>query len=71
MSFVDKLRFIIKQNLKDIRRHFCHYCQSVISVYLVILAILVSVTLIEKCPMIFMKLSERVAGQYDGIVYSS
>ena len=62
-----KFRFFIKQSFKDIWRHKCQFCLSFCSVFVVVLSILVVVSITELGPIIFLRLSEKSVGQYDGV----
>jgi hypothetical protein len=66
-----KFRFFLKQTTKDIWRHKCQFCLSFCSVFVVVLSILVVVSITKKGPIIFLRLSEKTVGEYDGIYSSS
>ena len=66
-----KFRFFIKQSCKDIYRHKCQFCLSFCSVFVVVLSILTVVSITELGPIIFLRLSEKSVGEYDGIFASS
>lgn len=63
------LGFFFKHSYRDVGRKKCHFCLSFCSVLIVVTAALVINTIVEKGPIIFLKLSEGEVGQYDGIVY--
>ena len=65
-----KFRFFIKQAWKDIGRHKCQFCLSFCSVFVVVLSVLVVVSITELGPIIFLRLSEKSNGDYDGILSS-
>jgi len=52
-----------------VQRKWFHFCLSFSSVLVVVWAALVINTLVEKGPIIFLKLAEGNQGQYDGIIY--
>lgn len=66
---VSTASFFIKHSYRDVCRKCCHFCLSFASVYIVVWAALVINTVVEKGPVIFLKLAEADNGQYDGIVY--
>ena len=65
-----KLRFFMKQSCKDIGRHKCQFCLSFCSVFVVVLSILIVVSITQKGPIIFLRLSEKQVGEYDAIFSS-
>lgn len=70
LSCCGKLCFFIKQTCKDIKRHKCQFCLSFCSVFVVVLSILIVVSITQKGPIIFLRLSEKITGAYDGIYTS-
>lgn len=68
-SVLSTIGFFFKHSYRDIGRKCCHFCLSFCSVLIVVWAALVINTIVEKGPVIFLKLSEAEVGQYDGIVY--
>ena len=63
-----KLRFFLKQTMKDIKRHKCQFCLSFCSVYMVVLSVLIVVSITEKGPLVFFNLAETYHGQWDSFV---
>ena len=51
-----KMRFFIKQSIKDIKRNKCQFCLSFCSVCVVVLSILVVVSITSLGPIIFFSL---------------
>lgn len=70
MTCWQKFRFFVKQSLKDIKRHKCQFCLSFCSVFVVVLSILVVSSIVEKGPIIFLRLAEKTVGEYDGMFMS-
>jgi len=68
-SIGSSLSFFIKHSYRDIGRRKCHFCLSFCSVFIVVWSALVINTLVERGPIVFLKLAESLQGQYDGIVY--
>jgi len=62
-----KFRFFLKQSCKDICRHKCQFCLSFCSVFVVVLSVLVVNSITKKGPIIFLSLSEKSVGQFDGV----
>lgn len=48
-------------------RNKCHFCLAFCSVFVVVLSTLVINTVIEKGPLVFLSLGERVDGEIDAI----
>ena len=61
--------FFVKHSFRDIGRKKFHFGLSFCSVFVVVFSALIINTLIEKGPIIFLKLAEADFGQYDGIIY--
>ena len=70
MSCWQKFRLFMKQTCKDICRHKCQFCLSFCSVFVVVLSILIVVSITEKGPTIFLRLSEKTTGEYDAIFFN-
>ena len=62
-------KFFLKHSYRDIKRRRCHFCLSFCSVLIVVWSALVINTLVEKGPVIFLKIAEGDEGQYDGLIY--
>ena len=63
------MKFFCKHSYRDVRRRKCHFCLSFCSVLIVVWSALVINTLVEKGPVIFLKIAEGDEGQYDGLIY--
>ena len=70
LSCCQKFRLFTKQTCKDICRHKCQFCLSFCSVFVVVLSILIVVSITEKGPTIFLRLSEKTTGSYDAFFYN-
>jgi hypothetical protein len=68
-SITSSLSFFLKHSYRDVGRRRFHFCLSFCSVFVVVWSALVINTLVEKGPIVFLKLAEGIQGQYDGIVY--
>lgn len=70
-SQASTLNFFLKHSYRDASRKKFHFALSFCSVYIVVWSALVINTLVDKGPIIFLKLAEGSEGQYDGIIYPS
>jgi hypothetical protein len=61
----------MKHSYRDASRKKFHFSLSFCSVFVVVWSALVINTLVDKGPIIFLKLAEGEEGQYDGIIYPS
>lgn len=61
--------FFTKHSYRDVSRKKFHFVLSFCSVFIVVWSALVINTIVEKGPIIFLKLAEGEEGQYDGIIY--
>ena len=52
------------------KRHKCQFALSFCSVFVVVLSILCVVSITELGPIIFLRLSEKSTGEYDGMFTS-
>jgi len=68
-SIMSSSKFFFKHSFRDINRRKFHFCLSFCSVFIVVWSALVINTLVEKGPVIFLKMAEGIQGQYDGIIY--
>ena len=68
-SAVSSSKFMMKHSYRDVGRKKFHFCLSFCSVFVVVWSALVINTIVEKGPIIFLKLAEGDEGQYDGIIY--
>ena len=62
-------KLFMSHSYRDVQRKKFHFCLSFCSVFIVVWSALVINTIVEKGPIIFLKLAEGEEGQYDGIVY--
>lgn len=67
-SVGSSLSFFLKHSYRDVGRRRFHFCLSFCSVFIVVWSALVINTLVEKGPIVFLKLAEGLQGQYDGII---
>lgn len=70
-GYCSTFRFFVKQSFKDVRRHKCQFCLGFCSVFVVVLMTLIINTLIDKGPIIFLRLAEGSVGETDAIIESS
>ena len=70
LSCWQKFRLFLKQTCKDVCRHKCQFCLSFCSVFVVVLSILIVVSITQKGPTIFLRLSEKMTGEYDAQFYN-
>jgi len=68
-SQASSLGFFMRHSYRDVKRKWVHFCLSFCSVFIVVWSAIVINTLVEKGPIIFLKLAEGQKGQYDGIIY--
>ena len=61
--------FFVKHSYRDIGRKKFHFTLSFCSVFVVVFSALIINTVIDKGPIIFLKLAEAEVGQFDGILY--
>ena len=59
-------RFFLKHSWRDVTRRKCHFGLAFCSVFVVVLSTLVVNTVIEKGPIIFLKLAQADTGEFDG-----
>ena len=70
-SHTSTASFFLKHSYRDAGRKKFHFALSFCSVFVVVWSALVINTLVDKGPIIFLKLAEGTEGQYDGIIYPS
>jgi ABC-type antimicrobial peptide transport system permease subunit len=63
-----KTSYYLKSSFKDIWRHKVHFCISTLSIFIVVLMALVIYSIIDKAPVIFLRLSEKNSGEIDAIL---
>ena len=68
VSLRETINFSIRHSLKDIKRRKFHFILAFSSVFLVVLFSLVINTVVEKGPIIFLRLAEGYHGEIDGVV---
>lgn len=61
-SCISSVKFFCKHSYRDVERRKCHFCLSFCSVFIVVWAALIINTIVEKGPVIFLKLAEGEAG---------
>lgn len=61
--------FLLMHQVRDATRSRFHTGVSMMAVFMVVLSSLLTTTLVSHAPTIFLKLSEREIGQFDGVVY--
>lgn len=67
-SLSSSLPFFIRHSLRDIGRRKFHYSLAFCSVFIVVLSTLVINTVVEKGPIIFLRLAEQSHGEIDGFL---
>ena len=60
---------MLKHSYRDVHRKKFHFCLSFCSVFIVVWSALIINTIVEKGPIIFLKLAQAEGGQLDGILY--
>jgi hypothetical protein len=61
----------LKSSVKDACRRKCTFCLGFFSVFIVVWISLVINTIIDKGPVIFLRLAEGTSGEIDGIITSN
>ena len=61
----------MKHSYRDVGRKKFHFCLSFLAVLIVVWSALIINTVVEKGPIIFLKIAQGNEGQYDGIVSPS
>lgn len=59
------LRFFMKHSVRDVKRHGCHFCLALCSVFIVVLSTLVVNAVVAKGPIIFLSLAQAETGEID------
>jgi len=59
----------MRHTCRDLKRRKCHYCLAFCSVFIVVIFTLIINTIVDKGPIIFLKMAEGNQGQYDGEIY--
>lgn len=67
-SFKESVKFFVSHSLRDATRRKFHYMLAFCSVFVVVLFSLVINTVVEKGPVIFLRLAESYHGEIDGVV---
>lgn len=62
------ISFMIKHSYRDVHRKKFHFCLSFCSVFVVVWSALIINTVVEKGPIIFLKLAQSEEGQFDGFL---
>ena len=55
----------MKHSFRDVKRHSCHFCLALCSVFIVVLSTLVVNTVVSKGPIIFLSLAQAETGEID------
>ena len=55
----------MKHSVRDVKRHCCHFCLALSSVFIVVLSTLVVNTVVAKGPIIFLSLAQTETGEID------
>ena len=55
----------MKHSMRDVKRHSCHFCLALCSVFIVVLSTLVVKTVVAKGPIIFLSLAQAGTGEID------
>ena len=63
--------WFLSQSCKDVKRHKCQTCLGFFSVFFVVLTTLIINTVIDKGPIIFLRLAEGNVGEIDAFIESS
>jgi hypothetical protein len=61
-KFSTSVRYYLFQSLIEIRRRPCYFCLAFFSVLIVVLSAAVSQSIIDRAPLIFLKLAEGTGG---------
>ncbi|CAI2362787.1 unnamed protein product [Moneuplotes crassus] len=70
-SIFQQSYFYLQSNIKDIFRHKCHFLISTLSIFIVVLMCLVVNSVIDKAPIIFLRLAEKNSGEIDAFITPS
>ena len=70
-SQMSSTSFFMKHSFRDVQRKKFHFCLSFCSVFIVVWSALIINTIVEKGPIIFLKLAQSNEGQFDGVVSPS
>jgi len=68
MSLSRTLQFFTRHSYRDIKRKKCHFCLAFCSVFIVVIFSLVVNTLVQRGPIIFLKVVEGTEGEIDGVI---
>ena len=68
-SYSSSFKFFVKHSYRDVGRKKCHFCLSFCSVMVVVLSALVINTVVDKGPIIFLKMGEMNEGEFDGRIF--
>ena len=69
LSYCGSFRFFVKHSCRDLLRHKCQFCLAFCSVFVVVLSVIVVNTVITRGPLVFLKLSEQMNGEWDAYMY--
>ncbi|CDW84878.1 family protein [Stylonychia lemnae] len=71
MSLSRTIQFFARHSYRDIKRKKCHFCLAFCSVFIVVMFSLVVNTLVQRGPIIFLKVVEGTEGEIDGVISGS
>ena len=71
MSHLSSCGMFCSYSYRDIGRRKCTFCLSLSSVLFVVWSTLIINTMVEKGPVIFLKLAEAQTGEYDALIYNA
>lgn len=66
-----KANFFCRHSCRDLCRSKCNFCLAFFSVLIVVLSTLLIKTITAKGPIVFLKIGESTAGQYDAVIVST
>ncbi len=61
-------KMFIKYSYRDLTRHKCHFCLAFCSVFFVVLSSLVVASMVQKGPVIFLKMADANNGEIDAFI---
>ncbi|CDW85019.1 family protein [Stylonychia lemnae] len=61
-------KFFTMYQWRDLRRHKCHFCLALCSVFIIVLSTLIVTSVVNKGPVIFLKMAEANHGEIDAFI---
>lgn len=58
-------KLFARHSFRDLKRHKCHYCLAFCSIFIVVLSSILVASLVDKGPIIFLKMSQDSHGEVD------